>query len=68
MIPNHLQPFITEAIASGLREPEEILRRAVERCNSLCVEMVQNQSDRAQRARKALTHGTYAAIIMQEAV
>lgn len=60
-IPQHLQGYITEAIQAGHRDPDAILQSALDRCNAMCQEMIEGDSDRSRLVREAMYIETFAA-------
>ena len=61
-IPAHLDPFISEAIEKGLRDPEQILHYAIERENELLMELYDPQTERAHALIRGLSAIVYDAI------
>jgi len=62
MIPQHLKPYISEAIKTGLRDPQAILEYAIDRNNALLRGMYVGQSRRAQVVRESLALDVWAAV------
>lgn len=61
-IPPYLQSYVTEAIESGLRDPEEILDAAVRQCNKTSNEIIEGKSQRARIVRNSLASEVWVSV------